>query len=83
MGEMLWCVFVDPEMHWRTTTLVFFEPLTFSQGSNKHKKGLAFSDSFFVVFKKAQKNGRSCTCVKKLRKLRSIFERKIFRHFGK
>lgn len=52
---MLWCVFVDPEMHWRTTTLVFLEPLTFSQGSNKHKKGLAFSDSFFVVFKRLRK----------------------------
>lgn len=40
MGEMLWCVLVEPEVNWRSTTLVFLDPVTFSQGSSKHKKGL-------------------------------------------
>lgn len=59
MGEILWCVWVEAEVNWRSTTVVLRDPLTFSQGSSKHKKGLdcAFWEHFgsFLCFSKAQR----------------------------
>lgn len=64
---------VEPEVNWRSTTLVFLGPVTFSQGSCKHKKGL--DCAFFFFFQKGseaqvndrKQNVRSRKCEKKLK----------------
>lgn len=41
---------VEPEVNWRSETLVFSDTVTFSQGSKKHKKGLHFAFVLFFSF---------------------------------
>lgn len=52
MGEILWCVWGEAEVNWWSTTVVLWDPLTFSQGSSKHKKGLDCTFCFFVFSKR-------------------------------
>lgn len=47
---------VEPEVNWRSETLVFSDTVTFSQGSKKHKKGLHFE--------KKKKNTKKCKVYK-------------------